>query len=479
MKLHVPSFQRARVLVIGDLMLDRYWQGSTSRISPEAPVPVVHVRDLQARAGGAGNVALNVAALGAQATVDGLVGDDEPGRALRAMLLEADVRCAFTPATDIPTITKLRVLSRHQQLIRLDFEESFERADLAPLHERCCAAFAHADVVVLSDYAKGTLARVADLVRLAREHGVPCLVDPKGTGFEKYRGATLLTPNLGEFEAVVGHCRDEDDIARRGEMLRGRLELQALLVTRGEHGMTLLRDGEAPLHLPAHAREVYDVTGAGDTVISTLAACLAAGLPISEATALANIAAGMVVGKLGAATVSVPELRAAVAAKQEAPLVNGLLDEAALMAVVERAKALGERIVFTNGCFDLLHAGHVRYLQEARKLGDRLIVAVNDDASVRRLKGVARPINPLASRMEVLAALRCVDWVVPFGEDTPERLIGDVVPHVLVKGGDYRPEDIAGGACVRAHGGEVVVLAYHPGHSTTGVVARIQSGADE
>lgn len=479
MKLHVPSFQRARVLVVGDLMLDRYWQGSTSRISPEAPVPVVHVRDLQARAGGAGNVALNVAALGGDVTVDGLVGDDEPGRALHALLVNADVRCEFVPVEGVPTITKLRVLSRHQQLIRLDFEEPLEHADLAPLHTRCRNALADADVVVLSDYAKGTLANVAELVQLARERGVPCLVDPKGTDFEKYRGATLLTPNLGEFEAVVGRCRSEDELVTKGEALRQRLQLQALLVTRGEHGMTLLRENEMPLHLPARAREVYDVTGAGDTVISTLAACIAAGLPLAEATALANLAAGIVVGKLGAATVSVPELRAAVAAQQASPITHGVVDEQSLVAAVERAKALGERIVFTNGCFDLLHAGHVRYLADARSLGDRLIVAVNSDDSVRRLKGETRPINPLASRLEVLAALRCVDWVVPFVEDTPERLICRILPHVLVKGGDYQPQDIAGGACVREHGGEVVVLPYHEGHSTTGVVARIKSSADE
>lgn len=476
MRLRIPAFDRAKVLVVGDLMLDRYWAGATSRISPEAPVPVVKVNDMESRAGGAGNVAINIAALGSRVTLDGIVGDDEPGRILRQLLEEADVNCQFQALSQVPTITKLRVLSRHQQLLRMDFEESLAPYSTAGLAARFHAQLADADVVVLSDYAKGTLAAVHELIASARAAGKPVLVDPKGDDFAKYQGATLLTPNMGEFEAVVGRCHSDDELVSKGEALRIRLGLEALLITRSEKGMTLLRDGHEPLHLSATAREVFDVTGAGDTVISVLAAAVAAGADLAEATALANIAASVVVGKLGAATVSVAELRSAMRqyAGEQPGEHYGVLDETALLREVEHARELGERIVMTNGCFDILHAGHVSYLEQARKLGDRLIVAVNDDASVSHLKGPTRPVVPLARRMAVLAALRSVDWVVPFSEDTPERLICRVLPHVLVKGGDYLPEQIAGQQCVRANGGEVVVLGFEPGCSTSEIVARIR-----
>ncbi|MEW5755410.1 MAG: bifunctional D-glycero-beta-D-manno-heptose-7-phosphate kinase/D-glycero-beta-D-manno-heptose 1-phosphate adenylyltransferase HldE [Pseudomonadota bacterium] len=475
MKLTIPAFEQAKLLVVGDLMLDRYWQGATSRISPEAPVPVVKVNHLEARAGGAGNVALNIAAFGAQVVLDGVAGADEAGEILRQVLIDAGVECQFERLSAVPTITKLRVLSRHQQLLRMDFEEHLGDYASAPLVARFRAHISQVQVVVLSDYAKGTLASVAELIQIARVAGVPVLVDPKGSDFAKYRGATLLTPNLSEFEAVVGPCADDADLVAKGEALRAQLHLEALLITRSERGMTLLQQGCEPLHLPAQAREVFDVTGAGDTVISVLAASLAAGLELSEATALANLAAGIVVGKLGTATVSVAELRTAIRQLEDGSLGEryGVLSEEALLHEIAHAKALGERIVMTNGCFDILHAGHVGYLEHARQLGDRLIVAVNDDASVSRLKGPTRPIVPLSRRMQVLAALRSVDWVVPFSEDTPERLIGRVLPDVLVKGGDYTPEQIAGHKAVRANGGEVVVLGFEEGCSTSEIIARI------
>lgn len=477
MTLRIPSFEDASVLVAGDLMLDRYWQGSTSRISPEAPVPVVNIKnsELQARAGGAGNVAINIAALGAKASLDGLAGDDESGRIMRAQLSEAGVTCHFALSPSVQTITKLRVLSRHQQLLRLDFEEPLHHLVDETLLQRFSDELAQYKVVVLSDYAKGTLAQVQQMIAVARDAGKPVLIDPKGHDMEKYRGATLLTPNLSEFEAVVGHCATEQELVEKGIALRDQLELEALLVTRSEKGMTLLQKDHEPLHLPTLAREVFDVTGAGDTVISTLAAALAAGEPLAEATALANLAAGIVVGKLGTATVSVDELQAAIRADQltDATIATGVLDEEALLHAVQRAKSLGERVVMTNGCFDLLHAGHVSYLEKARELGDRLIIAVNSDESVRGLKGDSRPIVPLEQRMMVLAALRSVDWVVPFSEETPERLICKLLPDVLVKGGDYQVEQIAGHQCVQANGGEVQVLHFADGCSTSGIVERI------
>lgn len=469
----LPDFPAARVLVVGDLMLDRYWHGETSRISPEAPVPVVHVGQAEERAGGAGNVALNIAALGGQAELLGFTGEDEAAGALAKILDDHGVAWRFTRVPGSATITKLRVLSRHQQLIRLDFEDGFHVTDATPLLDDFRHRLSGAGAVVLSDYGKGTLAQVQDFIAAARQQNVPVLVDPKGSDFSRYRGATLITPNLHEFEAIVGACGSDAAIVEKGERLREALDLEALLITRSEKGMTLLHAGRKALHLPTQAREVYDVTGAGDTVISVLAAALAAGEPLAEATAWSNLAAGLVVGKLGTAKVSVDELRQALRAQTE--VARGIVDEDRLVALVQEARAHGETVVMTNGCFDILHAGHVTYLEQAAALGDRLIVAVNDDASVRRLKGPERPVNTQERRMRVLAALDCVDWVVGFDEDTPTRLICRVLPDLLVKGGDNDPDRIPGGDCVREAGGEVKVLTYVDGVSTTGIIGTIRA----
>ncbi|MFP1868487.1 bifunctional D-glycero-beta-D-manno-heptose-7-phosphate kinase/D-glycero-beta-D-manno-heptose 1-phosphate adenylyltransferase HldE [Lonsdalea quercina] len=473
MKVTLPDFRQAGVLVVGDVMLDRYWYGPTSRISPEAPVPVVKVDTIEERPGGAANVAMNIAALGAGSRLVGLTGIDDAARALNAKLSEVNVQCDFVSVATHPTITKLRVLSRNQQLIRLDFEEGFDNVDPEPMIERIQQALPKIGALVLSDYAKGALVHVQSMIQTAKAAGVPVLIDPKGTDFARYRGATLLTPNLSEFEAVAGRCRDEDDLVARGMKLMAELDLSALLVTRSEQGMTLLQPGQTPLHLPTQAQEVYDVTGAGDTVIGVLAAALAAGNPLEEACFLANAAAGVVVGKLGTSTVTPIELENAVRGRAETGF--GAMDEAQLKAAVAQARQRGERIVMTNGCFDILHAGHVSYLANARKLGDRLIVAVNSDASTQRLKGPTRPVNPLMQRMIVLGALEAVDWVVPFEEDTPQRLIAEILPDILVKGGDYKPEEIAGSKEVRDNGGEVKVLNFENGCSTTNIINTIKA----
>jgi D-beta-D-heptose 7-phosphate kinase/D-beta-D-heptose 1-phosphate adenosyltransferase len=473
MKAQLPAFESGRVLVVGDVMLDRYVSGDTSRISPEAPVPVVRVEREEERPGGAGNVALNIAALGSKAEALCVTGDDAAARVLEERLSGAGVDCLFQRLPGFPTITKLRVLSRHQQLIRLDFEDGFAGFDDARLVMAFEERLGETDVVVLSDYGKGTLRPIRRLIDAARAAGKPVLVDPKNRDFSIYRGATLITPNLNEFEAVVGPCADEAELVDKGTALLGQQDLEALLITRGEHGMTLLREGCPELHLPARAREVFDVTGAGDTVIAVLAAALAAGKDLPSATALANTAAGIVVGKLGAATVSVPELRRALQDGQE--IGSGVLSEDQLMVAVADARDHGETIVMTNGCFDILHAGHVAYLEESKRLGDRLIVAVNTDESVVRLKGPGRPVNPVERRMAVLAALASVDWVAPFSEETPERLICRVAPDYLVKGGDNRPEDIPGAKCVNDNGGRVLVMTYLDGVSTTRLIETIQS----
>lgn len=471
MKLTMPRFDSAPVLVVGDVMLDRYWHGPSHRISPEAPVPVVRVDQIEDRPGGAGNVALNIAALGAPAWLVGVTGEDEAAEILQRRLNAAGVYCAFQGHPEQPTITKLRVLSRHQQLLRVDFEEPFA-TDGDALLDTVNGLLDKVRVVILSDYGKGALVNHQALITAARERNLPVLADPKGKDFSIYRGATLITPNLSEFEAVVGICSSEQELVDKGLALIEELNLGALLVTRSEQGMTLLRQGEAALHLPARAREVFDVTGAGDTVISTVATALAAGESLPNAVGLANLAAGIVIGKVGTAAISAPELRRALQHEQGAGL--GVLSADQLLVAVEDARAHGERIVFTNGCFDIIHAGHVGYLEEARGQGDRLIVAINDDASVTRLKGPGRPINAVERRMTVLAGLGAVDWVVSFSEDTPEELLKQLRPDVLVKGGDYGIDQVVGAPIVQAYGGEVKVLKFVDSCSTTAIVEKIR-----
>lgn len=472
MTLSIPDFTAARLLVAGDVMLDRYLFGGTSRISPEAPVPVVHVREEDARPGGAANVAVNIAALGAHTHLLGIVGDDDDARLLESLLVPIGIACDLVRVKGQPTITKTRVQSRGQQLIRLDREERL-LVGSDTLLQSLDGLSRDSQVVVLSDYGKGALQDVQQMIRGCRKRGCAVLIDPKGSDFEKYRGATLLTPNQGEFEAVAGTCESNEELVERATNMVDALELGALLVTRSEKGMLLIERGCEPLLLSTQAREVFDVTGAGDTVIATLAAALASGAPLGDAARLANLAAGLVVRKIGVASVTRSELQ--VALHQRGQGGRGMLTDAELLPLIAEARARNERIVMTNGCFDVLHAGHVAYLEEAKALGDRLVVAVNDDDSVKRLKGDTRPINTLADRMAVLSGLAAVDWVVPFSEDTPARLIAAVLPQVLVKGGDYQPEEIAGAKEVLAAGGEVRALAFHKGHSSSRIIDRLTS----
>lgn len=471
MTIRIPDFSRTRVIVVGDVMLDRYLFGSTGRISPEAPVPVVHVNQTENRPGGAANVAVNLASLGVATRLVGTVGRDAAADTLQAVLNQCDVACDFSRADDRPTITKTRVQSRGQQLIRLDEENAAVMRG-----EEIVAALSQslngAGAVVLSDYGKGTLSNVGELITQCRDAGIPVLVDPKGDDFGKYRGASLMTPNQAEFEAVAGSCETDDELVNRGRKMIDELDLAALLVTRSEKGMLLLESGAEPLFLSTQAREVYDVTGAGDTVIATLAGSLASGQDLASAAALANLAAGLVVRKIGVASVTPGEIR--VALHQRGQGGRGLLDADELQAIVAESRGRNERIIMTNGCFDVLHAGHVSYLEEAKSLGDRLIVAVNDDDSVRRLKGESRPINALDDRLLVLAGLAAVDWVVSFSEDTPAHLIEKILPDVLVKGGDYRPEEIAGAKAVLNSGGEVRVLPFRDGHSSSRIIDRLR-----
>lgn len=470
--MNLPSLESVHVVVVGDVMLDRYWIGSARRVSQEAPVPVVDVDHTEDRPGGAANVALNVASLGGRCTLVGLVGDDEAARTLEAMLGAAGVICDFVVLGDWPTVLKLRVVSQNQQLLRTDFERPVPGDPSAAVRERLAAHLDGASAVVLQDYDKGTLNHPGELVRLAAEAGVPVIVDPKHKPLGSYAGADLVKPNLHEFEAAVGPWADDDAMVSLGRELCVHHGFGALVVTRGGRGMTVVQADGGHRHIPARPVDVYDVTGAGDTAAAALAVTRSLGWDAVACAQVANVASGIAVGKAGTAAVTGPELALALAASPRAD--RGVMSRTQLADAVAQARSRGERIVFTNGCFDILHAGHVAYLEEARALGDRLVVAVNDDASVRRLKGAGRPVNPLDRRLRVLSALSAVDWVVGFAEDTPEPLLEALKPEVLVKGGDYAPAEVVGADYVRGYGGDVRVLSLVEDLSTTAIVRRLQ-----
>lgn len=471
---HFLPASTARILVVGDLILDRYVYGETTRISPEAPVPIVKVITTEEKPGGAANVALNIRALGLDVELIGITGADSAAEILSEKLTEQGIKCRFVQQAGFPTVTKLRILSQHQQLLRLDYEAASTVAEPAPLYELYRQSIENVDVVILSDYAKGSLQMIGDFITLAREKNIRLLVDPKGHDYSRYSQASILTPNLKEFEAVVGTCHDEHEIVEKGTALCHSLSLDALCITRGENGMSLINvKDDKVVHLPAQAHEVFDVTGAGDTVIATLAAAMASGYGLEESLIYANQAAGLVVEKLGTATVTSQELNSAL--QQTDPIVSGITTRQDLSGLVASARAQGQKIVMTNGCFDILHAGHVYYLQEARACGDFLLVAVNDDASVKRLKGSNRPINPVEQRMAVLAGLASVNWVTSFSEDTPEQLIKIIKPDVLVKGGDYTAEQIVGAEFVRNNGGEVRIIPFQKNCSSSEIIRSIQA----
>jgi D-beta-D-heptose 7-phosphate kinase/D-beta-D-heptose 1-phosphate adenosyltransferase len=469
---------RGRILVVGDLMLDVYLWGEVNRISPEAPVPVVRLSRRSETAGGAGNVLLNLAALGIEATAAGFVGEDEAGSRLVRHLEEARiatdgvVRCAARPTT-----VKTRVIGGHQQMIRIDDEPSTPVP--ATDHDRLGETVRRSledgfGAIILSDYHKGTLSDgfCRCIVDEARFRGVPIFVDPKGRDFRRYARATALTPNRHEFEAAVGLV-DSGQAAFRdaGHRLRNELGLDYLLVTQGERGISLF-DDRGVSDFPSLAREVFDVSGAGDTVIATLTAGLVAGLNLDDALALANMAAGIVVGKVGTTPIQRIELLDALRADQAAAHLHKVCTLEALMQRVADWRRRGERIVFTNGCFDLLHVGHVTLLARAQREGNRLIVGLNTDRSVRALKGESRPVVNQGDRAQVLASLASVDAVVLFDEDTPLRLIDAIRPDVLVKGGDYSEAQVVGADLVKSCGGKVVLVALVEGRSTTKLLTR-------
>lgn len=462
-----------KIAVFGDIMIDSYWIGSTNRISPESPVPVVNINHTENRLGGAANVALNISKMECPVTLSGLVGIDGNAKELQELCHQHHITTQFVAEASFPTIKKLRIISRQQHIVRCDFEEA---PDLTPaltakITQSLKTTIDENDLIVLSDYNKGFLSDPQALIQHARAQGKFVIIDPKGDDFSKYRGASLLTPNTSEFEIVAGKCRDEAELFAKAEKLRIELDLEALLITRSEKGMTLFERDKEPVTFSAKAQDVFDVTGAGDTVIAMIATQLAKGTPLPQACKIANIAASIVVGKMGASYVTQEELDYELG-QSDRPH-NLVLSKEALLHEVKRAKMNNETIVMTNGCFDLLHRGHVKYLEEASKLGHHLIVALNSDASVKRLKGDLRPIMDEKSRATVLASLSSVAWVTLFDEDTPEALIREVLPDVLVKGSDYRVEEIAGADAVINNGGRVELIDFVDGYSTSSAIEKI------
>ncbi len=464
------QFSGHNILVVGDLMLDSYWQGLTERISPEAPVPVVHVKDKTMRVGGAGNVAVNISSLGAGVSLMSLVGKDEAAQHLADLLARSDVKNHCIQNSEVSTTTKLRVLAQHQQLIRLDFESTTHSVEYAEVSESYNGLLNDADIVVLSDYGKGMLADARSFIQDAKAKNIRVLVDPKHKDFSRYRGAYLITPNKKEFEAAVGVCHSQNELEQKARATIEACELGGLLITQGEKGMTLVLKNEKSVHFPARAQEVFDVTGAGDTVIASLAAGLSAGISVEDAVHLSSIAAAIVVGRVGTASVTLDEVLAAEHVESSFNLSSKILTSQDVEKFVKQARVQHKKVVMTNGCFDLMHSGHVRYLEQAAKLGDILIVAVNSDASVQILKGKDRPINPLDDRMTVLAGLASVSIVVAFEEETPEQLICMIKPDILVKGSDYNKDQIAGRQCAR----EVHLVSLVDGKSTSNMVKKIQ-----
>ncbi len=467
------NFSKAKILVVGDVMLDQYWLGGTSRISPEAPVPVVKINKTDNRLGGAANVAYNLLALGCDIKLLGAIGDDNAAEILLDVLDNKNIPHDLQEIEDFATIVKLRVLSKQQQMIRLDHEKSLD--ELSPEQLRgIYDSFAHEienySTVVLSDYAKGVLIKPQPFIKAADSYGARVIIDPKTEDFSVYKGAYVVKPNLAEFEAIVGKCSSLDILEERARNLIAQTGIKNLIITRGGEGMTVVQGEGESCNLPAYSSEVFDVTGAGDTVIAVLAASISSNLDLLKAAHISTIAASIAVSKVGTSCVNLTEIKHALTKPKE--LETGALDLSLVRDLIKQSQARGEKVVFINGCYDLLHHGHIKYLERARALGDRLVIGINSDESVRRLKGPARPMYNIEQRMQVLAALRAVDWVVPFTEDTPGKLVEFLNPDVLAKGDEHFKsiDEIPSGEGVEhvvANGGSAHLIARTPECSST------------
>ncbi|WP_022854408.1 bifunctional D-glycero-beta-D-manno-heptose-7-phosphate kinase/D-glycero-beta-D-manno-heptose 1-phosphate adenylyltransferase HldE [Thermodesulfatator atlanticus] len=465
------DFTDVSILVVGDLMLDKYYFGSVNRISPEAPVPIVEVNSSKYTLGGAGNVLNNIINIKAKAYVVGTIGRD-PNREILKQLLEERKVNYYLLERDLPTITKVRVIAGHQQVVRIDFEEIkfLDNKESKKIEQYILSIIDKVNCLVVSDYGKGVICPELSrfIIELAYEKDFPVVVDPKGKNWSKYKGATIVTPNLKELSDVLNvEVKNEDgEIEKYGKEVRKKYNLKYLLVTRSEKGMSLIAEDKV-YHISSEAKEVYDVSGAGDTVVATLATAMSAGFSILNAVKLANTAAGIVVSKIGTAPITLEELKEALRGYKNKKVKS-------LKELIHELKILrneGKRIVFTNGCFDILHRGHIEYLREAKTFGDILIVGFNSDNSIKKIKGKDRPINKQEDRAELLASLEFVDYVVIFDEETPYNLIKNIKPDVLVKGGDYRIEEVVG----REFAKETVLVSFIKDYSTTRIIEKIRS----
>lgn len=431
MKVNLPDFKKIKVLVIGDIMLDLYYYGNTNRISPEAPVPIVKIKRKEKKLGGAANVAANIATLGANVSLIGFVGNDKNSIIIEKKLKKFQVSCDLIKIKNYSINVKKRIFSNNQQIIRFDFEKKIKIKNEISILNKLKKKIKYIDILVLSDYKKGSLFEIKKIIKIAKLTKIPVFIDPKGKNFNNYYGATLLTPNISEFENIVGKCSNNIDLEKKGTYLINKLNLQALLITRSENGMTLIEKHKKPIHIPAKAKIIQNVIGAGDTVISVLSCAFAAKLNLFKSSFLANIAAGITIGKKGTSTIYYSELENTIL--KNTHIKFGIMNEKELIKAIKISQSLGNKIVMINGFFDILKTKHIKYLNNARKLGDKLIVAINSDESIKRLKGKNKPINTLKKRMEVLNALSSVDWIIPFKEDEPKKLINQISPDVVYK----------------------------------------------
>ncbi|HOJ49758.1 MAG TPA: D-glycero-beta-D-manno-heptose-7-phosphate kinase [Spirochaetota bacterium] len=465
------DFSKGRILVIGDIILDKYFIGAVKRISPEAPVPVVNVKIEKETLGGAGNLCNNIYYLGGKCYLFSLIGKDKNGEIIRDKLENLKID-NFLIEDERPTITKIRVIGEHQHIVRVDIEkvEPLKEDIEKKIINKIESVLKSSDVIAISDYGKGfcTPNIVKNIIEIANRNGVPVVIDPKGYDWEKYRNSYLITPNVKEISDVLGREveNNDEDIQKAGIEIMKRFNIKKLIITRSEKGMTFFDGLKEIYHIPTEAKEVFDVSGAGDTVVAVVSLGIANKIPLVDTVMIANKAAGVVVGKIGTVPITLSELENAFYTEKNKIFYK--VKE--LLSKVEILKREEKRIVFTNGCFDILHRGHLTYLKKAKSLGDILIVGLNSDGSVRKLKGEGRPINNQEDRALMLSSLEFVDYVIVFDDDTPYRIIKEIKPDILVKGGDYKIEEVVG----REFAKETIVLPFVEGYSTTNLISRIK-----
>ena len=471
---NLPSFENLNIVVIGDVILDKYISGECERISPEAPVPIINVNSFKSLPGGAANVACNLLSIGTNVILICPYGKDKSSAELEKILQKNRLSYRYIYDEFFKTPTKTRVLSQGQQIVRFDEYDRTVNTKADKIIKELENLDKQIDLIIFSDYDKGALSEIDRILEYTNKKSIKTLVDPKGANFDKYKNSSVITPNLKEFSKVAGAFKNKMEFEEKAFNLLDKLSLEALLITKGKYGLSLISKSKDHQEIPAEASEVFDVTGAGDTVISILAAMYATGASLYDAAFVSNIAAGISIQRQGTVQVTREELSNALTKKNEYKFITKIFDESIdLELFVKSLKQKNKKIVMTNGCFDLLHAGHVSYLEESRSMGDYLIVGVNNDESVRRLKGKKRPINILENRMKVIASLNCVDLIIPFSEDTPINLIKTIKPDIYVKGADYKLNEIIGADFIRGYGGEVNLIPLLNGLSTSNTISKI------